>query len=178
MTTKLITLQRDCDAILVPQGIPVWLQRGTVVAVVQSLGDKVTVNVNGNLAQIAARDIDPRGQGYSDPTLSLGSNATLEERVWACLRSCYDPEIPVNIVELGLVYDCRISELSEGGSQVDVRMTLTAAGCGMGAVIAEEIKQKLKSLAEVQAANVDIVFDPPWSLERMSEAAKLELGLL
>jgi len=177
MTVKSIKLRTACDAVLVPQGVPVLLESGTEVNVVQSLGGNVTVNYNGNLFQIAARDAHALGEEYSRPVLSLDSDATAEDWVWACLRTCYDPEIPINIVDLGLVYDCRLSELVSGGTRVDVRMTLTAPGCGMGAVIAEEIKQRLESLEQITVANIEIVFDPPWCVERMSEAAKLELGL-
>lgn len=177
MTVKSIKLRTACDAILVPQGVPVWLERGTEVTVVQSLGGNVTVNYNGNLLRIAARDAYELGEENSPLELSLHSDATLEDWVWACLRTCYDPEIPVNIVDLGLVYDCRITELASGGMRVDVRMTLTAPGCGMGAVIAEDIKLRLESLKQINVANIEIVFDPPWCIERMSDAAKLELGL-
>lgn len=177
MANKTITLLTDCDARLVPQGVPISLHKGTQVKVVQALGGNVTVNVNGNLAQIAASNAHALGDNFLPSTPEVSPDAPLEEHVWAWLRTCYDPEIPVNIVDLGLVYDCRISQLVDGRTRVDVRMTLTAPGCGMGGVIAEEVRQKLESLPTVDTASVEIVYDPPWDRSMMSEAARLELGM-
>ncbi len=178
MTRETLTLHSDCDALLVPSGRRLRLSRGTEVTVTQALGDSVTVQVGGNLARIAGAATAALGDKYRRNSAALNDAAPLKERVWQCLRSSYDPEIPVNIVELGLVYGCRISELVAGGTRVDVRMTLTAPACGMGPVLAAEIEDKLMQLKGVDSASVEIVFDPPWSRDMMSDAARLELGLL
>ncbi len=174
-----VTLERDCEAFVVPAGVPVKLRKGRTVTVTQSLGGDVTVNADGNLLQIPASEADALGEGYGeDPGESVDKSAPLEQQVWDVLRTCYDPEIPVNLVELGLIYECGISELLDGRTRVDIKMTLTAPGCGMGPVIAESVKNKVKALPDVDDAGVEIVFDPPWSREMMSEAAQLELGIL
>ncbi len=174
-----LTLERDCEGFMVPAGVPRTLEKGTEVTVTQSLGGDVTVNVGGNLVQIPASEAGALGEGYGeDPRDRVDENAPLEEQVWDVLRTCYDPEIPVNLVELGLIYDCRISRLLDGRTRVDIEMTLTAPGCGMGPVIAESVKNKLRALPAVDEVGVEMVFDPPWSREMMSEAALLELGLL
>ncbi|HEY0557537.1 MAG TPA: iron-sulfur cluster assembly protein, partial [Thermoanaerobaculia bacterium] len=105
------------------------------------------------------------------------AGSPLEDQVWALLKTCYDPEIPVNIVDLGLVYNCEVVERPEGGRRVDVKMTLTAPGCGMGPVLAKDVQNGIESLPEVETADVEVVFDPPWDQKMMSEAARLELGL-
>ena len=177
-----ITLQRDCDAILIPHGTPISLPRDTIVYITQSLGGNYTVNVNGNLAQIGARDADALGFDVAEHTISL-DNATLadgslnEDIVWQELRTCYDPEIPHNIVDLGLIYDCRISNLADGGHRVDIVMTLTAPGCGMGEFLAADVKSKVSAIPGVDEVNVELTFDPPWNQEMMSDAVRLELGM-
>lgn len=178
LTNKIIILSRDCFATLVPAGARIMLHEGTEVQVTQALGHSYTVNVYGNLARIEGVDADVLGLEPHDPFADLPQDASLEERVWVLLRSVYDPEIPVNIVELGLVYGCEISEVGlEGQYQVKITMTLTAPGCGMGPVIADDVKRKIESLPTVVEVMVDVVFDPPWSQEMMSEAARLELGM-
>lgn len=177
-----ITLARDCDAVLIPSGAHLRLQAGTVVFVTQALGGNYTVNVNGNLAQIGDRDADALGYESSAPALvAAGAGApgpVQEELLWDQMRTCYDPEIPINVVDLGLIYECKVSPLPDHGNRVDVRMTLTAPGCGMGQFLADDVRSKLLQVPNVTAVNVELTFDPPWSHEMMSEAARLTTGML
>ncbi|MGB1547328.1 MAG: putative Fe-S cluster assembly protein SufT, partial [Alphaproteobacteria bacterium] len=176
-----ITLKRDCDATLIPAGTRIELEEGTPVTITQALGGTYTVAVHGNLARIDAKDADALGIEAKDkPTASEeveeGAEAD-EEAIWEQLRTCYDPEIPVNIVDLGLIYACKIAPLETGGSRVDITMTLTAPGCGMGDILAEDVRQKVLSVPNVREAHVEVVFDPPWDQSMMSEVAQLEVGL-
>ncbi len=179
-TNQAITLIRDCDAVLIPMGDPLTLQKGSTVYITQALGGSCTVYVNGNLARIAAEDRDALGlapHAEPPPPATDAGGEFDEDRVWDELRTCYDPEIPINIVDLGLVYDCHASPLPEGGHRVDVRMTLTAPGCGMGQVLVEDIRGKLERLPGVAEVDVALVFDPPWNYDMMSDAARLESGM-
>ena len=180
---KPIILNRDCDAILIPVGTPLSLSEGTTVLITQALGGSYTVNVNGNLARIDAKNADALGFDIKD-NIDLdtkkeitGDGVVDEEFVWQQLKTCYDPEIPINIVELGLIYQCDITPLGADGNQVDITMTLTSPGCGMGDYLAEDIRLKISNLPNVSKVNVDVTFDPPWSYDMMSEAAKLETGM-
>ena len=180
-TNEPITLTRDCDAVLIPMGDPLTLPKGTTVYITQALGGSCTVNVNGNLARIATDDrdalgLDPHAEPVSDPEAHASAEFD-EDRVWDELRTCYDPEIPINIVDLGLIYDCHCEPLPEGGQRVDVRMTLTAPGCGMGQVLVEDVRGKLERVPGVTEVDVALVFDPPWNYDMMSEAARLEAGM-
>jgi probable FeS assembly SUF system protein SufT len=176
-----VTLARDCDAILIPSGAHISLREGTVVFITQALGGNYTVNVNGNLAQVGARDADALGfEAPVQPAQAAAASRgpVQEELLWDQMRTCYDPEIPINIVDLGLIYECNVTALPEGGNRVDVRMTLTAPGCGMGQFLAEDVRSKLQQVPNVTEVNVDLTFDPPWSQSMMSEAARLETGML
>ncbi len=173
---EIIYLLRDCTVAMVPSGAKMKLRMGTEVKITQQLGNSFTLEIFGNLARLEGKDADALGKPAADPLAELPEGATLSDQVWAMLRTVYDPEIPVNIVDLGLVYDCVINE-SADKHQVIITMTLTAPGCGMGPVIADDAKQKIERIPEVQAATVNIVFDPPWSRDKMSDAAKLELGV-
>ncbi len=177
-----VTVARDCDAILIPAGTHITLPAGSVVFITQALGGNYTVNVNGNLAQVGTRDADALGFAVETPAVSANSDANIgpveEELLWDQMRTCYDPEIPINIVDLGLVYECKVTPLVDAGNRVDVRMTLTAPGCGMGEFLAEDVRSKLKQVPNVSEVNVDLTFDPPWSQDMMSEAARLETGML
>ena len=173
----IICLNRDTMALLVPSGSPMMLSQGTQVRITQSLGNSFTVNVYGNLARIEAKDADALGKEVHNPLDDLDSDASVKDKVWAQLNTVYDPEIPVNIVDLGLVYDCSIERLSDETHRVEIEMTLTAPGCGMGPVIAEDAKRKILLIPEVSDAEVNIVFDPPWDREMMSDVAKLQLGM-
>jgi len=178
-----ITINRDVDAILIPVGTPVTLPEGSVVFVTQALGGNYTVNINGNLAQVAAMDADALGFQVPDSPLKhrladTGDGEVDEDLIWEQMRTCYDPEIPINIVDLGLIYECRVTPLDSGGHRVDIVMTLTAPGCGMGDFLAADVRQKVAMVPNVTDVNVELTFDPPWSADMMSEAARLETGLL
>lgn len=177
---EIIVLSRDCTALLVPSGARIMLHVGTEVTITQSLGNSYTVAVYGNLARIDGKDADALGKTPTNPLDALPADASIEDQVWLQLKSVYDPEIPVNIVDLGLVYQCDIQpDLTDNtGYHVKIEMTLTAPGCGMGPVIAHDAKQKILSIPSIKTAEIDIVFDPPWDQSRMSDAAKLELGML
>ncbi len=177
-----ITLARDCEAIQIPSGVRLTLSAGTRVRLAQSLGGAYTVMTEtGLLARIAGKDADAIGQEIvPSPTGSAGvvAEEPVEKLVWNQLKTCFDPEISVNIVELGLVYRCEVTPLAEGGNKVEVRFTLTAPGCGMGEVLRRDIESKLRSVPGVIETDIQVVFDPPWNPTLMSEAAKLQLGLL
>jgi probable FeS assembly SUF system protein SufT len=177
-----ITLTRDCEAIQIPSGSKMVLPAGTVVMITQSLGDTYTVTTDhGYMVRIAGKDADAMGlersAGPAAAAASPQGPEDLEQMVWDQLRTCYDPEIPVNVVDLGLVYSCEVSALPEGGSRVTIQMTLTAPGCGMGPVIADDVKRKVEEIAGVREAQVEVVFDPQWNQNMMTEAARLQLGL-
>ena len=175
---EIICITRDTVASMVPSGARIVLQQGTEVRVVSSKGDGYTVMIFGNMARIDGKDADALNKTPTDPLADIPMDANLEDKSWALIRSVYDPEIPVNIVDLGLVYSLDLQENPETGKyNAEVKMTLTAPGCGMGPVIASEVEQKLRRLDEIDTASVDLVFDPPWSYDLMSEAAKLELGV-
>lgn len=175
-----VTLQRDVEAIMVPAGVPVTLRADKTGFITQALGGSFTVYVEGNLFRVAGKDADALGQ---EPMLTpeLPPNATdddVKELVWEQLRSCYDPEIPVNIVELGLVYSCEIAHEPEGGRVAVIKMTLTAPGCGMGEVLVQDVKDKVEAVPTIGHADVELVFDPPWNQTMMSDAARLQTGMM
>jgi probable FeS assembly SUF system protein SufT len=179
MSNDLIDLSRDCEATLVPSGMKVTLQKGNKVMITQSLGGSYTVIINGNMAKIDGKDADAIGK--EPMVLKKVENHTGpvdDKAIWDQMRTCYDPEIPINIVELGLVYDCQVKPLEAGGNRVDIKMTLTAPGCGMGASIAADVENKVKTVPGVTEAKVELVWDPPWNQSMMSEAAKLQTGLM
>ena len=177
-----VTVARDCDAILIPAGTHITVPAGSLVFITQALGGNYTVNVNGNLAQVGASDADALGFDVEMPAVAqvtdTASGPVQEELLWEQMRTCYDPEIPINIVDLGLVYECKVTPLADTGHRVDVRMTLTAPGCGMGQFLAEDVRSKLMQVPNVSEVNVDLTFDPPWSQDMMTEAARLETGML
>lgn len=175
-------LTRDVDAAVVPIGTKVTLQKGEQAYITQSLGGSYTVVVNGNMFRISEQDADALGlEVKAAPAVTSTGPMTqeeLEKKVWEQLKTCYDPEIPVNIVDLGLIYDCHLTPIGESNFKADVKMTLTAPGCGMGPVLAQDVQNKLISLEPIDEANVELVWDPPWNQSMMTEAAKLQLGLL
>jgi len=175
-----VTLQRDVEAIMVPAGIPVTLREGKTGFITQALGGSFTVYVEGNLFRIAGADGDAIGkEPLAPPELPPGAtDEDVTRIVWDQLRTCFDPEIPVNIVDLGLVYDCAITGNDDGTRSVAVRMTLTAPGCGMGEVLVADVREKLLMIPTVKKADVDLVFDPPWNQSMMSEAARLQTGMM
>jgi len=178
MRAEPIALLRDCNAVAIPSGEPLQLRRGTSVVVSQALGGSFTVMTeDGYMARISAADADAIGEKAPVVTSEL-AGLPLDERVQEELRTIYDPEIPVDIVELGLVYATEIIDLPEGGKTIHVTMTMTAPGCGMGDIIRDEVLDKLRALPDVKDVKVEIVLDPPWDPSRMSEAAKLATGMM
>jgi probable FeS assembly SUF system protein SufT len=184
-----IILKRDCEAVLIPAGTKITLQAGEPVTVTQALGGSFTVIIHGNMARIAGKDAEALGQNSAPPNSIVAEGAATgaatlpevvtEEEVLDALRTCYDPEIPVNIVDLGLVYDLQISPPADGGGQrVEIKMTLTAPGCGMGPVLQQDVEHKVLALPGVKEAAVYLVWEPQWNREMLSEAAKLQLGLM
>jgi len=182
MSSEPKILTRDVDAAVVPIGTKVTLQKGEQAYITQSLGGSYTVVVNGNMFRIAEKDADALGlEVKAAPALTSTGPLTqeeLEKKVWEQLKTCYDPEIPVNVVDLGLIYDCHLTPIGADNFKADVKMTLTAPGCGMGPVLAQDVQNKLISLEPIDEANVELVWDPPWNQGMMTEAAKLQLGLL
>jgi probable FeS assembly SUF system protein SufT len=184
MSSELKILTRDVEASVVPVGTKVTLQKGEQAHITQSLGGSYTVIVNGNMFRIAEKDADALGLEISTTPVAVAASGgpltqeELEKKVWESLKTCYDPEIPVNIVDLGLIYDCHLTPIGADNYKADVKMTLTAPGCGMGPVLAQDVQNKLISLEPIDEANVELVWDPPWNQGMMTEAAKLQLGLM
>jgi probable FeS assembly SUF system protein SufT len=177
-----ITLTREVSAIQIPSGDSLILPVGTPVFITQRLGGTFTVATSQGLARISAQDSDALGVNMEEEKKKHAESvrlkdAPLEEQVWAQLKGVYDPEIPVDIVNLGLVYDCIIEE-AEGKKTVQIKMTLTAPGCGMGPVLAGDVKHKVEALPGIHNAEVEVVFDPVWDRSMMSEAARLQLGMM
>ena len=175
-----VQFERDCAAVLVPQGDSVTLPAGSYGYITQALGGSYTVFVEGNLFRIAGQDGDAIGK-EPEASLSLPENASdeeVEQLVWRQLRTCFDPEIPFNIVDLGLVYEANLGHREDGQRKVEVKMTLTAPGCGMGEILVDDVRSKLEQIPTIAEADVELVFDPPWGRHMMSEAAKLETGML
>lgn len=176
-TSSQPSLSRDCPATVIPAGDRVTLPAGTPVHVVQTLGGNVTVRTDHGLFRIAAEDAGAiAGLTVASAEAAVATDFS-EQAVWDALRTCYDPEIPVNIVDLGLIYDLAIERPAAGVHEVDVKMTLTAPGCGMGPVIAEDARKKIAALPSVGAARVHIVWDPQWNPQMISAAGRQALGL-
>jgi probable FeS assembly SUF system protein SufT len=175
--SEAIRLLRDVDAYMVPSGDEVKLLAGNLVRVTQALGGNYTILVNGNMVQITAENSDALGFETDIKKESQEQVAFSEQLVWDQLKTCYDPEIPVNIVELGLIYDLNIADDNEG-KIVGIKMTLTAPGCGMGPVIADEVDRKVRGIDGVDDVRVELVWEPMWNRNMMSEEAQLELGML
>jgi len=180
MDTEKLILKRNVSAFLIPSGDKVTLQKGEPVSITQALGGSYTVLLNGNPFKLDGEDADAIGK-KNIQTIVIPSesqnNEVSEQQVWDQLKTVYDPEIPINIVDLGLIYDCKLTKLKEG-TKVDIQMTLTAPGCGMGPIITEEAKQKTQGIQGVIDVNVELVWEPLWNREMMSETALLQLGIL
>jgi probable FeS assembly SUF system protein SufT len=173
-----IKLVRACEVIEIPSGIRRLLPAGTAVRITQSLGGSHTIaTARGNIYRVDAADASALGLAFAQANSGAAQAVSTEQAVWDELRTVFDPEIPVNIADLGLIYSCAIQPLSDGNKRVEIKMTLTAPGCGMADVLKEDVEGKLKRLAGVKEVLVEVVFDPPWQPSRMSEAAKLQLGL-
>jgi len=180
MDAEKIILERNVSAFLIPSGDKVTLQKGEPVSITQALGGSYTVMLNGNLFKLDGEDADAIGKKTVQTILNPSDNQNKEvseQQVWDQLKTVYDPEIPINIVDLGLIYDCKVNNLKES-TKVEIKMTLTAPGCGMGPVITSEAKQKVLGIPGVTAVNVDLVWEPLWNREMMSETALLQLGIL
>jgi probable FeS assembly SUF system protein SufT len=178
-----VTLLRDCKAITIPNGVAITLTKGSDVIITQALGSSYTIYVSGQLCRVAGEDGDTLGKAVILPVTPPAEKKADDQginldQIFDQIRTCYDPEIPVNIVDLGLIYDVNCYELIDGRHFVRITMTLTAAGCGMGTIIAEEVKSKCLSVPNVDDVEVTLVFDPPWSYDMISDVGKLELGLL
>jgi probable FeS assembly SUF system protein SufT len=183
-----ILLKRGVEASVVPNGTKVALHEGQEAYITQSLGGTFTVVVQGNMFRIEGKDADalglevlkPKGLAAATAPGAPISKEDLEKQIWDTMRTCYDPEIPVNVVDLGLIYDCHIEPIADkqNGYRVNVKMTLTAPGCGMGPTLQADVQSKLLSLEGVDEANVELVWEPQWNQGMLTEAAKLQLGLM
>jgi len=175
-----IKLSRDVTAIIIPAGESVKLREGTEGFITQALGGSFTVYVEGNLFRISGTDADALGKEPVAPpeVPEDATDADIETVIWEQLKTCYDPEIPVDIVNLGLVYRCDVKSLGNGQRSVSVDMTLTAPGCGMGEVLVEDAREKIAIIPTVADVSVDLVFAPPWNVGMMSEEARLQTGLM
>ena len=172
-------VSREVKAVIVPAGVEVNLKPGQAGYITQALGGSFTVYMEGNLFRISGEDADAIGKEPVKPP-ELPPNATEEdvrELAWAQMRTCYDPEIPINIVDLGLVYDCTVTPNEDGTRAVEVRLTLTAPGCGMGDILVDDVKDKIERIPTVREARVELTFDPPWNQSMMSEEARLQTGM-
>ncbi|MFB0515863.1 MAG: putative Fe-S cluster assembly protein SufT [Candidatus Neomarinimicrobiota bacterium] len=182
-TREVVTLRRDCEGVLIPSGDQITLKKGQEVIITQALGGSYTVIISGNLARIDGMDADALGKevtpaGKADAGAAPAGEVD-KQLIWDQLKMCYDPEIPVNIVDLGLIYDLRITPMEDGsGQRVAIKMTLTAPGCGMGPIIAEDVRWKVLAVPGVAEASVALVWEPLWNQNMMSEAARLQLGIL
>jgi len=175
-----VVFTRECPATLIPSGDEVTLPEGSSGFVTQALGGSFTIYIEGNLFRIAGIDADAIGKEPLQPP-EVPADATEEELetvIWQQLRTCFDPEIPINVVDLGLIYRCEVARADDGSRIVNVEMTLTAPGCGMGPVLMEDVREKIEIVPTIERAEVELVFDPPWNRSMMSEAAQLEAGLL
>lgn len=172
-------LSRDTEAVMVPAGTPITLKAGLAGYITQALGGSFTLYVEGNLYRLPGEQADAIGK---EPLRSpkLPPNATeadVQELAWSQLRTCFDPEIPINIVDLGLVYECEVAPSADQTRDIRVTMTLTAPGCGMGEVLVQDVREKLESIPTVGKVEVSLTFDPPWTQSMMSEAARLQTGM-
>jgi probable FeS assembly SUF system protein SufT len=175
-----IVVQRDVKAVAIPAGVEVNLKLGSVGYITQALGGSFTVYIDGNLFRIAGQEADAIGKTAAlVPEVPPGaSEEEVKTIIWKQLKTCYDPEIPVNIVDLGLVYECNVSRNVDATRTVDIKMTLTAPGCGMGEVLVQDVRDKVQIVPTVAQANVELVFDPPWNQTMMSDEARLQTGMM
>jgi len=172
-------VNREVKAVIVPAGTEVNLKPGQSGYITQALGGSFTVYMEGNLFRISGEDADAIGKEPVKPP-ELPPNATendVRELAWAQMRTCYDPEIPINIVDLGLVYDCTVQPNEDGTRTIEVRLTLTAPGCGMGDILVDDVKDKIERIPTVKEARVELTFEPPWNQSMMSEEARLQTGM-
>jgi len=182
MGSEQVEIQREVEASVVPSGTRVTLEKGEAATITQSLGGTFTVVVNGNMFRIDGKDADALGKEPQLTPAELDGKAEnpedLEKLLWDQMKTCYDPEIPVNIVDLGLIYDCHLEEIEPGSHKASVKMTLTAPGCGMGPAIQADVENKILCVETVDAVEVELVWEPQWNRDMMTEAARLELGMM
>src|SRR5579872_6487355 len=178
MTTSQTNLTRTVEVIEIPSGVVSALTEGTPVRIMQSRGDSYTVWTDyGQMYRIDGKDADAIGlQANSSSPETHDTREFNDQMIWDVLKTVYDPEIPVNIVDLGLIYSCKITPVDDQGKKIDIQMSMTAPGCGMGNVLKGDVENRISKLPSVKAVNVEVVFDPPWDMSRMSEAARLQLG--
>ena len=179
-TNEPFSLSRDVTAVIIPAGEEITLREGTSGFITQALGGSFTVYVEGNLFRVSGTNADALGKEPVPPP-KIPDNATdtdIEAVIWEQLKTCYDPEIPVDIVNLGLVYRCEITALGNGQRSVSVDMTLTAPGCGMGDVLVADAREKIAIIPTIDDVIVELVFDPPWNVGMMSDEARLQTGLM
>src|SRR5712671_4159065 len=175
-----VTIQHDVEAVMVPAGVAVTLRAGKTGFITQALGGSFTVYIEGNLFRVAGKNADALGKEVVTP-LELPPNATdddVKKLVWEQMKTCFDPEIPVNIVDLGLIYDCDLEPAGDGKRIANIKMTLTAPGCGMGETLVQDVREKVEMVPTIERAEVELVFDPPWNRDMMSEAARLQTGMM
>ncbi|MES1945378.1 hypothetical protein PC39_14722 [Salinisphaera sp. PC39] len=179
-TQEPVTFVRDCEAVTIPAGETIEVPTGTHGVITQALGGSFTLYIAGNLVRVAGDDADAIGKEAPEP-IELPENADdddVEDLVWSQMRTVYDPEIPINIVDLGLIYSCRFDHGDPKARKVEIEMTLTAPGCGMGDILVDDVRTRVKAVPTVSEVHVEMVFDPPWTMEMMSDAAKLQTGML
>ncbi len=175
MNQKMVVTKSDCPARMVPSGTKISIPKNTFLTITQSLGGNYTVKVNGNLARIDGTDAGAIGREAQTFNFIPPSDGSISEsQVWVALKTIYDPEIPVNLVELGLIYAVSIDQKNHS---VSIDMTLTAPGCGMGPVLVSDVKYRVEKVPNVKDVVVELVFDPPWHRDMMSEEAQLETGM-
>ena len=174
-----IILSRDCDATLIPFGNAFTLKKGDEVKITQALGGSYTIMARGSLFRIESKDEDAIGKDIVKITKEQSeiTGYATEEEIWEVLKTCYDPEIPVNMVDLGLIYSCELINEKSGGTNIEIKMTLTAPGCGMGPMLVDEVKAKVNGVKNVKEVNVELVWEPQWSQDMMSESPKLDTGM-
>ena len=178
--SEAVVLRRNCKAVVIPAGFEIELNQNELVYITQAMGGSFTVYHEGNLFRVAGQDADALGKDVVPPPV-LPEDATPEEFtqiVWDQIKTCYDPEIPVNIVDLGLIYDCQVEQAASGDRDVTVIMTLTAPGCGMGEILVEDVREKVSIIPTVTNTEVELVFDPPWNVGMMSDEARLQTGMM
>lgn len=180
-TDEKVTVRRDCEVTLIPFGNKVTLKKGEEGRITQALGGSYTLMIRGNLVRVESQDADAIGKiPEIQPWIKEQSQdgRANENALWEAMKTCYDPEIPINIVDLGLIYSCQVDDYEDGGSQVLVKMTLTAPGCGMGDILANEVLRKLEATPGVAEARVELVWDPPWDRSMIAPEAQLQMGLM
>ena len=178
MQNDFIKIARECKGILIPSGDNIVLKKGTLVKITQSLGGYFTLYVNGNLIKLSGDDADAIGKKIETKRTTQKIDKFNESAIWDVLKTCFDPEIPVNVVDLGLIYNLETKKKSKELYLVIIKMTLTAPGCGMGPAIAQDVENKINNLSFVEDVLVELVWDPQWNQDMMTEEAKLQLGMV